>query len=147
MEYHVQVVWKADNKPFTYKTYTRDHQWYYGSGTTHGASAAPEFAGNAALVNPEEAFTAAVSSCHMLTFLAIAAKKNLPVARYEDNAEGFLEKNESGKLAMTRVILRPKVTFEGTAPTAEELRTLHEHSHAGCFIAQSVHTKVDIEPA
>ena len=146
MEYHVKVVWQGDDKPFTYKTYTRDHHWYYGSGTSHGASAAPEFSGNAALVNPEEAFTAAASSCHMLTFLAIAANKKRVVLRYEDNAEGILEKNDAGRLAMTRVILRPKVTFEGTAPTDDELRSLHEHAHEGCFIAQSLHTKIDIEP-
>ena len=147
MEYHVQVVWQSDDKPFAYKTYSRDHQWHYGSGTSHGASAAPEYLGNPALVNPEEAFTAAVSSCHMLTFLAIAAMKKLTVTRYEDNAEGFLEKNDAGKPAMTRVILRPKVTFADRTPSDEDLRVLHEHAHNGCFIAQSVLTKIDIEPA
>jgi organic hydroperoxide reductase OsmC/OhrA len=111
------------------------------------ASAAPAYRGNPAHVNPEEALVAALSSCHMLTFLAIAAKKRFVVDRYSDQAIGFLEKNSKGKLAMTRVILHPRVVFGGpTLPTAEQLAELHEGAHSECFIANSVTTAVTIEP-
>jgi organic hydroperoxide reductase OsmC/OhrA len=120
----------------------------YGGGIEVAASSAPDFLGDGARVNPEEAFVGALSSCHMLTFLAIAARKRLVVDAYEDTAEGFLEKNEDGRLAVTRVILRPKIRFaEGTDVSAETLAALHESSHTHCFIAQSVRTTVTVEPA
>jgi organic hydroperoxide reductase OsmC/OhrA len=110
------------------------------------ASAAPGYRGNPALVNPEEAFVAALSSCHMLTFLAVAAKRKFIVDTYSDRAVGFLEKNVKGKLAITRVILRPAVAFSGpTIPTKEQLAALHEEAHHGCFIANSVTTDVTVE--
>ena len=97
-------------------------------------------------MDPESALVGALSSCHMLTFLAIACKKQFVVDRYQDEAVGFLEKNAKGKLAVTRVTLRPKVTFGGTAsPTPEQLAALHERAHAECFIANSVITEVTVE--
>ncbi len=88
----------------------------------------------------------ALSSCHMLTFLAICAKKGIAVDHYDDDAEGVLEKNEEGRLAVTRTTLRPKVTFgEGVRVDAEALRKLHESAHRGCFIAASVKTVVTVE--
>ncbi len=84
----------------------------------------------------------------MLTFLAVAAKKKFVVDRYSDHAVGFLEKNAKGKLAVTRVILRPTVAFGGaTQPTPEQLTSLHEEAHSGCFIANSVTTEVKVEAA
>ncbi|MGH7232248.1 MAG: OsmC family protein [Nitrospiraceae bacterium] len=110
------------------------------------ASAAPSYRGNPAHVNPEEGFVAALSSCHMLTFLAVAAKKRFVVDRYSDQAVGFLEKNQKGKLAITRVILHPQVAFGGTTlPTPEQIAALHEQAHSGCFIANSVTTEVTVE--
>ena len=93
------------------------------------------------------AFVAALSSCHMLVFLGIVAKRRFVVEHYEDNAVGVLEKNDAGRLAMTRVTLRPAVTFSGERrPTPEQLETMHHQAHRGCFIANSVKTEVALEP-
>lgn len=94
-------------------------------------------------MNPEEALVGALSACHMLTFLAIAARSRLTVESYEDDAVGVLEKNESGKLAVTRVTLRPRVVFAEPVD-AERLARLHHTAHENCFIAQSVKTVVTI---
>ena len=98
-------------------------------------------------VDPEEAFVASLSSCHMLFFLYHAAKKGLVIERYEDAAVGTMDKNAEGRMAMVKVVLRPKVTWEGRAASAEELEALHHHSHLDCFIANSVKTDVVIEAA
>ena len=95
---------------------------------------------------PEDAFTASLASCHMLTFLAIAAVKGFAVASYADDAVGTLDKNAEGRMSMVRVVLRPRVVFEGRQPTLEELNALHERAHKGCFIANSVKTEVSVEP-
>jgi len=141
-----RLTWARTTPTFTYDAYDRSHRIVYGCGVEVAASSAPDFLGDSARMNPEEAFVGALSSCHMLTFLAIAARKRLVVDAYEDNAEGFLEKNEDGRLAVTRVILRPKIRFaEGTDVSAEALAALHESSHTHCFIAQSVRTKITVE--
>lgn len=145
-EHNITLEWKRETDSFTYDTYNRDHVWVFEGGARVAASAAPAYRGNPALVNPEEALVAALSSCHMLTFLAVAAKKKFVVDRYSDRAVGFLEKNAQGKLAVTRVILRPTVAFSGpTTPTKEELASLHDQAHHGCFIANSVTTDVTVE--
>lgn len=147
-EHHANVTWVRGSTEFTYETYPRAHMWSFPSGIQVEASSAPEYLGTADRVNPEEAFIAALSSCHMLTFLALAARKRLVVERYEDAAVGVLEKDAEGKLAVTRVTLRPKVVFaENTAPASEDLQRLHEKAHEHCFIANSVRTAVNIEPA
>jgi organic hydroperoxide reductase OsmC/OhrA len=98
-------------------------------------------------VDPEEAFVASLSSCHMLTFLAIAARKRYLVDRYHDDAVGVLAKDSAGHLAMTKVTLRPQVDFGGeNAPGPEELQQLHAQAHHTCFIASSVKTNVVVEP-
>lgn len=96
-------------------------------------------------VDPEEAFVASLSSCHMLWFLALAAKRGFVVEQYEDAAEGVLAENSAGRLAMTTVTLQPEVTCaSGAAPSAAENRTLHHEAHEKCFIANSVQTEVDV---
>jgi organic hydroperoxide reductase OsmC/OhrA len=145
-EHKSTVEWKRGTETFSYESYSRDHVVMFDSGIRIPGSAAPAYRGNPARVDPESALVAALSSCHMLTFLAIAAKKQLVVDSYSDQAVGFLEKNAKGKLAVIRVILRPKVTFGGTIlPTAEQLAALHERAHAECFIANSVMTEVTVE--
>ena len=145
-EHKITLEWKRETESFTYDSYNRDHMWIFEGGARVPASAAPVYRGNPAQVNPEDALVAALSSCHMLTFLAVAAKKKFVVDRYSDHAVGFLEKNAKGKLAVTRVILRPKTVFGGaTQPTPEELTSLHEEAHNGCFIANSVTTDVTVE--
>jgi organic hydroperoxide reductase OsmC/OhrA len=144
-EHGVSVRWERAGGDFTYETYTRDHVWRFAGGVVVPASGAPEFRGNPERVDPEAAFVAALSSCHMLTFLAIAARKRLVVDAYEDQAVGWLEKNEAGKLAMTRVVLRPRVVFAGGAPPPETVSDLHERAHRECFIANSVLARVEVE--
>lgn len=144
-EHKVTVEWRKETEQFTYETYNRDHQWAFEGGARVAASAAPAYKGNPALVNPEDALVAAISSCHMLTFLAVAAKRKFVVERYSDQAVGLLEKNAQGKLAVTRCVLHPRIVFAGTQPTAEQLHQLHEQAHTGCFIANSVTTAVTVE--
>jgi organic hydroperoxide reductase OsmC/OhrA len=147
-EHKVSLEWKRESATFTYDTYNRDHELSFEGGAKIAASAAPAYRGNPALLNPEDALVAALSSCHMLTFLAVAAKRRFIVDQYSDHAVGFLEKNQKGQLAVTRVILRPRVTFSGSIlPTPEDLTRLHEQAHHGCFIANSVTTEVTVEPA
>jgi organic hydroperoxide reductase OsmC/OhrA len=111
------------------------------------ASATKEYRGDESRVNPEEALVAALSSCHMLTFLAVAAKRKLSLDSYRDEASGVLEKNAEGKLAITRVTLRPKIVWSGGATVpAEDLAKMHHDAHAGCFIANSVKTEIVVEP-
>lgn len=145
-EHKITLEWKRESESFSYDSYNRDHVWVFEGGARVPASAAPAYRGNPAHVNPEEGLVAALSSCHMLTFLAIAAKKRLVVDRYSDKAVGFLEKNQKGKLAITRVILHPRVAFGGTTPpTPEQIAALHEGAHSECFIANSVTTEVTVE--
>ena len=145
-EHKVSLEWKRESEQFTYESYNRDHMLTFEGGARVPVSAAPAYRGNPALVNPEEGLVAALSSCHMLTFLAVAAKKRFVVDRYSDRAVGFLEKNQKGRLAITRVILHPRVEFSGPAlPGPKEIAELHEQAHSGCFIANSITTEVTIE--
>ena len=147
-EHRVEIAWQRETPDFRYESYGRDHHWRFEGGAELCASAAPDFGGNAELPDPEQAFVAALSSCHMLTFLAIAARRRLIVDRYQDEAIGILEKNQAGDLAMTRVVLRPRVSFGGDKkPSDEELERLHERAHRTCFLANSVRTSVTVEPA
>lgn len=146
-EHRAETNWKRTTPDFSYETYNRDHDWTFDAGITVPASAAPNYFGDEARVDPEEAFVASLSSCHMLTFLAVAARKKLIVDSYHDEAVGHLEKNPEGRLCITRVILRPRVVFGGeTLPGPDELRELHDSAHHHCFIANSVKTDVTVEP-
>jgi organic hydroperoxide reductase OsmC/OhrA len=146
-EHHATIEWKRETPDFAYQTYNRDHDWRFDAGITVRASAAPGYLGNASCVDPEEAFVASLSSCHMLTFLAVAARKGLVVDSYRDEAVGVLAKDAAGRLAVTRVTLRPETRFGGDkVPSAEELRALHDQAHHACFIASSVKTEVVVEP-
>jgi len=98
-------------------------------------------------VDPEEAFVAALSSCHMLWFLSIAAERGFVVDSYTDEAEGVLEPDSEGRLAITRVTLRPRVEFSGPAPIGKEVEAIHQEAHRKCFIANSVKTTLTVEPA
>ncbi|MDF0534788.1 OsmC family protein [Shewanella yunxiaonensis] len=146
MSFHVTVSWETSPAPEG--EFVRDHQIQYGSGQRIEASAAAEYKGNETKVNPEESLLAAISSCHMLTFLTIAHLKRLPVLTYCDKPVAELGKKESGKIAITHIFLRPQVTFaEGADVDRETLEKIHEKAHANCFIANSLasDTKVEIE--
>jgi organic hydroperoxide reductase OsmC/OhrA len=143
-EHRIQLTWTKGNVPFTYDTYSRNHRISFKKGEAVTFSAAPPYKGDPAKGDPEDMLVAALSSCHMLTFLAVAARKKVTVLSYEDDAVGFMEK-EGGKLWITRVILRPKILFEN-APDAESLAEMHHLAHEQCFIANSVKTQITVEP-
>ena len=144
------VLWENRNEPFTDNRYSRAHRWLFDGGVEVVASSSPSVVpvpmSLEAAVDPEEAFIASISSCHMLWFLAVTAKAGFKVTRYEDQPEGHVGKNDQGKLSVTVVTLRPAVTFEGDAPTTEQLDALHHDAHEHCFIAHSVKTDVRCEP-
>jgi organic hydroperoxide reductase OsmC/OhrA len=143
-EHKATIRWSRAGKDFNYKTYSRDHIWV-ANGNEIPASATPAYLGNPNRVDPEAALVASLSSCHMLTFLALAANKGFVVEGYEDSAVGHLEKNAAGKMAITRVELHPKIAFGGAKqPTAADLDWLHDKAHKECFIANSVTTDVKV---
>ena len=146
-EHKVSLTWKRGDKPFEYQKYSRDHTWKFDGGHEMQASAAPAYLGNPQLVDPEEAFVGSLSSCHMLTFLAIACKKKFVLDEYSDDAVGYMEKNAEGKLAITRVILRQRLKFSGdNQPTPKDIEEMNHGAHDQCFIANSVKTEVKVEP-
>lgn len=144
--HEVTTVWDREGKPFELKTYSRDHVWHFGQ-VEVSASAAPGYLGNPDCVDPEQAFTASLSSCHMLFFLALACQKSLVIDHYEDHAVGVLGKGEDGKMMVTTVTLHPRVTFSGEQPAQDVIQSLHNQAHDQCFIGHSVKTKVLVEIA
>ncbi|MCL6462871.1 MAG: OsmC family protein [Flavobacterium micromati] len=146
-EHKVAISWKNDSADFSYKNYDRTHSWKFGGGNVLTASAAPEYLGKKEFVNPEEAFAASLASCHMLTFLALASMKKYTILFYEDNAVAILEKNEKSRMAITKLYLRPKITFTGdNIPDETIINEIHHRAHMECFIANSVLTEIIIEP-
>jgi organic hydroperoxide reductase OsmC/OhrA len=145
-EHRVDVSWERHGGPFDYESFDRTHTWSFPGGPELRASSAPEYKGSAELPNPEQALAVALSSCHMLTFLSLAARKRLVVERYQDEASAWLGKDADGRLAVTRVVLRPRVEFAGGPPPGEVLARLHEQAHKHCFIASSVKSEVVVEP-
>lgn len=144
-EHKVITTWKRESDDFGIKNYNRHHTWEFKNGETVRASAAVAYLGDADCVDPEEAFVASLSSCHMLTFLAVASMKKYTIDHYEDTAIGYLEKNSDGALAITRVALNPIIEFVGdNIPDANEIEQMHEKAHQQCFIANSVKTKIEV---
>jgi organic hydroperoxide reductase OsmC/OhrA len=144
-EHKATVHWNRRGTEFTQKEYTRDHVWAFDGGSEVRASSAPQYLGNEALVDPEQAFVASLSSCHMLTFLALSARAGFIVDDYRDEAVGTMERNWEKRIAITRVTLRPSISWGGDPPSAEELDKLHANAHRHCFIANSVTTEVVVE--
>jgi organic hydroperoxide reductase OsmC/OhrA len=145
-DYRATTTWRRTSTDFTYETYNRAHEVKFGGGEVVPWSAAPEFKGDAQRVNPEEAYVASLSTCHMLTFLAVAARKRFVVDSYIDEASGVMEKNEGGKYWVSRVTLRPIVTFSGThQPSAQEIADLHHSAHENCFVGNSVRTQITVD--
>lgn len=144
-EHNVKLAWALGDAEFGYTSYPRDHVWSFDDGTPEiRASAAPTYLGSADALDPEKALVGALASCHMLTFLAIAAKKRWVVTAYQDHAVGTLGKNEEGRMAIIDVALHPEITFGGEPPSAEEVASVHEKSHKHCFIANSVNCPVRV---
>jgi organic hydroperoxide reductase OsmC/OhrA len=145
--YTATVRWTRDGLPFANSAYSRAHLWSFDGGIEVPASASPSVVplplSRAEAVDPEEAFVAAVSSCHMLVFLSLAAKKRFVVDTYEDHAVGVMTKNPRGKLFVSRITLDPAIAFSGDRrPTPAQIAELHHLSHQECFIANSILTEV-----
>ncbi|MCG9658332.1 OsmC family protein [Vibrio mediterranei] len=150
-EHYAQVSWKRkQDEVFSDNNYSRGHVWNFDGGLTVPASPSPHVVplplSIEENIDPEEAYIAALSSCHMLVFLSIAAKRKYVIDSYIDKAVGILAENEVGRMAVTKVILRPDVVFSGErVPTREQLEKMHHLSHENCFIANSVKTEIITE--
>ena len=149
-EYTVQIHWQRQGAAFTDKRYSRGHEWHFDGGVTVPGSSSPLSVrapySVVAAVDPEEAFVAALSSCHMLWFLDIAARAGWVVDDYCDDAVGVMTANAQGKPWMSLVTLRPRIVFAGdTQPDASEVARLHHVAHEECYIANSVRTEVRVE--
>ena len=150
--YTATIRWiRTGDGDFAKGQYSRAHEWSFDGGLTVPAGPSPHIVpdpwGNPAGVDPEEAFVASLSSCHMLFFIDFARRGGFVVDAYEDEAEGVLEKRDDGKMWMSRVTLRPRVTWGGGGPNETAIADLHHRAHDACFIANSVTTEVVIEPA
>ena len=146
--YTAKIVWKSDSpETFTKNRYTRGHEWQFDGGVNVPASSSPHsvrvpFSLEAA-VDPEEALVAATSSCHMLTFLWIAAKKGFVIDSYEDDAVGEMTQGEDGKQWISKITLDPQIAWSGErVPTADEIAEMHHAAHEGCYIANSIRSEV-----
>ena len=151
-EHRAHVVWEQAGGPFAKRQYSRAHSWSFDGGVTIPAaaslSAVPAQFTDPSAVDPEEAYVASVSSCHLLSFLPLAALAGFEVLRYEDDAVGRMTKNERGKLWVSEIDLRPRITWvEGRAPDAEREAELHHRAHDDCYIANSVRTEVRVRAA
>lgn len=149
-EFTATVHWTRNGAVFTDNKYSRGHEWRFDGGAVVPGSSSPHsvplpFSVESA-VDPEEAFVAALASCHMLFFLAYAAKAGIVIDDYSDDAVGIMGKNDEGRMAMIRVTLRPKIRYAGTAPDRAAEMALHDKSHHACYIANSVKSEVVVEP-
>ncbi|HSE03120.1 MAG TPA: OsmC family protein [Methylomirabilota bacterium] len=150
-EHKASIRWKlhADGEAFLKGRYSREHTWTFDGGVTVPASPAPGVVpapwSNPAHVDPEEAYVAAISSCHMLTFLYVAMREGFLVESYEDDAVGVMRKNERGTVWVAAVTLSPRIVYGGARrPTAADVGHLHHLAHEQCFIANSVKTEISV---
>ena len=145
------VTWSRQGATFTDKRFSRAHTWTFDGGATVAASASPQVVplpySTGEAIDPEEAFLAALSSCHMLIFLYLAATQGFIVEQYRDNAHGKLGKNDAGRLALTEVTLSPEVSYSGRTPTEDEDRALHHQAHEACYLANAVSCAITLTPA
>jgi organic hydroperoxide reductase OsmC/OhrA len=150
MKYTASIFWKKkETESFTDNKYSRGHTWVFDGGVELPASASPQVVplpmSDESAVDPEEAFVAAISSCHMLFFLSIAASSNYTIETYDDQAEGIMSKNEHGQMVMGDIILKPKIVFSGTTiPSAEQIAELHNSAHHKCYLANSIKSTIKI---
>ena len=150
-DYTATVAWERNGAIFTDNRYSRGHSWRFDGGVEVPASSSPHVVPEplsvAAAVDPEEAFVASVSSCHMLWFLSIAAKHGLVIDSYRDDAVGIMGRNPKGKIVVATVRLQPRVSFSGAKiPARDEITSLHHEAHEACYIANSITTEVKCEP-
>jgi organic hydroperoxide reductase OsmC/OhrA len=147
-QYEATVLWqRPPDIAFTDGRYSRAHLWRFDGGAEVPGSSSPQVVplpfSDAAAVDPEEAYLAALASCHMLCFLWIAAKRRFVIDRYDDRAEGMMETNAAGREWVGRVVLNPRVTYAGTAPDRAAEEAMHHAAHEDCFLANSVKTVIE----
>jgi organic hydroperoxide reductase OsmC/OhrA len=153
MSKHIaKLEWKNNGPNFLKGQYSREHTWTFDGGITVAASPSPSVVpmpwSNPANVDPEEAFVAAIASCHMLTFLWLASKQEIEIESYSDGAVGEMTKNERGVFWVSVVDLHPQIVYGGEKrPTREEEAELHHRAHEECFIANSVKTEIRVVDA
>ena len=146
-----EVIWERKDQDFLDKRYSRRHLWRFDGGVEVPGSSSvgvvPEPLSDPSAVDPEEALMASASSCHMLWFLAIAARKKFRVDLYHDCVEGVMGKNEAGKVWVATITHHPKVTFSGdNLPSDQEIIDMHHAAHSECFIANSLKSEVLVKP-
>jgi organic hydroperoxide reductase OsmC/OhrA len=146
-QHKATVKWTFAGQDFLKGRFSREHTWTFDGGLTVAASASPSIVpapfSNAANIDPEEAFVASLSSCHLLTFVFLASRKGFAISAYEDEAVGTMTKNEHGKMWISSVVLAPRITWSGDKrPTPEEEQALHDAAHHECFISNSVNTEI-----
>lgn len=144
--YTATITWARGDDDFLANRYSRAHEWRFDGGIVVPASASPHIVpapqSVAANVDPEEAFVAALSSCHMLFFLSLAQRAGIVVDAYSDHAEGVMARGEDGRTRVSEVTLRPAAQYAGDPPARARVEALHEEAHHHCFIANSVTTTV-----
>jgi organic hydroperoxide reductase OsmC/OhrA len=143
-----EIAWSSDGE-FTSGKYSRRHEWRFDGGAVVAGSASPSVVpppmSDPAAVDPEEALVASAASCHMLWFLSLAQTAGFDVASYRDAAEAEMGRIGPGKVAITRIILRPRIGFAGRAPDAAALEALHHQAHERCFIANTLNCEIVVE--
>ncbi|GGC05446.1 OsmC family protein [Pseudoduganella buxea] len=152
MQFEAKLEWQRNGQAFLDQKYSRAHEWIFDGGLRVPASSSPlsvplpmSVADN---IDPEEALVAAASSCHMLFFLSLAAKRGHTVESYSDSAVGLLGKNADGRMALTNITLRPQIVFGGERwPDEDEIAAIHHEAHEKCYVANSLKTEITIEPA
>lgn len=151
MSHHLATIdWTRHGPDFTREKYSREHTWTFDGGVTVPASSSPSVVplpwSNPACVDPEEAYVAAISSCHMLTFVWLAARRGFVADSYHDEAVGHMSPNERGVPWVSKVVLRPRITWSGEKlPSTVDIEELHHQAHEECYIASSVKTEIVVE--
>lgn len=147
-KHEARIEWRSDGR-FTEGKYSRGHSWHFDGGAeVRGSSSpfvVPEPMSDPAGVDPEEALIASASSCHMLWFLSLAREAGLDIVSYSDRAGGVMGKDKDGRIAITRITLRPDIVFAGRQPDPEEIAALHHEAHEKCFIANSLKSEIVVE--
>jgi organic hydroperoxide reductase OsmC/OhrA len=148
-QHKATIHWQYSGIDFIKGKYSREHVWEFDGGISIAASPSPSVVlppySNPANVDPEEAFVAAVASCHMMSFLYVASKAGIGVTSYSDEAVGVLTKNAAGKYWISKVTLRPRIEFSGATPSVEQVQQLHHAAHDECYIANSIKTEVMVD--
>ena len=142
----INLKWDLSGKDFTPSFYSADHIIIINNNLSLPASSAPDYGGNQNNLNPEQGLAAAMSSCHMMTFLALAAKMKWPILNYSDRAIAFLGKNSKGKMSVTKIELNPKIIFKDNFEVShDEMSKMQDRSHRYCFIANTISEEVEIK--